>query len=876
MSVRLTAGTDVIVRSAIERGVPMWDIDGSIRTDHTSDGLLDVLAPIAQNAEMLKAFEAFIVARRARRLKKENRERLLEREEIGAALKFIRQKKLYKLFNETAKDLAAYKKKVLDFAEESGLIDPVSRKMWEHNDHVPFYRALTGDKRGPFAGSSLSKVGKAIHRLKGGTDTLKNPLESITQNLSMLIEASVKNRAMRDVVGNFEGTGVVTKAPQAEFTTALVPLRQVKDMLFENGVSLDAVGQDLLEGVQKLMALQAPTGDNVIHVQVDGKKQYYFVHDPGVMKGLDNVTPNQWIWLMKFLRAPKRLLTRSITLMPDFILKNWFRDIWHAYTLNRHGNILPVYDSARGWAKAIAQDETYQDIMSGGGMFDSGYVNATDPEKTNIAMRKGLLGKGRGNILDTPRKIGAFYMRIANGAENAHRVVVYEKTLKKTGSRKQALFEARDLMDFSVRGANPIVRFLTETVPFWGARVQGLSRTGKGFTESPATMFMRAAPIVLASIALYAHNRDDERYTGLNPYEQRMYYHFFDVFEMGDHYRLPKPFEVGAVFSTIPEIMMEYSLTQENDRGVDAAKAVAWVITEMLMLAPDIQALNPVYELMINENRFTSAPIISEWEKQMDPKDRYSYRTNATLRELAQSMPEGAPEWMRSPKQLEHLVRGYLGSFMDYALVSSDMIFAKELNGGVMPPEMRWDETPFVKSFKRDETAKYNKYLESMYDTLEVANKIHNSINRNKKLPQTDEIKDRITDLQTGNEALLYARTPMNSAAKRVSNINAQIKKTYAHTTLTPREKAEKIDSLLKKRSEAAKSVYDYRPGGKLNKYDGGEQDPSYVDQFKDFLNSLSEKPKDEQVDALISAQLPHTATLINDIAISDDKLRNV
>ena len=31
-----------------------------------------------------------------------------------------------------------------------------------------------------------------------------------------------------------------------------------------------------------------------------------------------------------------------------------------------------------------------------------------------------------------------------------------------------------------------------------------------------------------------------------------------------------------------------------------------------------------------------------------------------------------------------------------------------------------------------------------------------------------------------------------------------------------------------------------------------------------------------EQVDELISAQLPHTATLINDITISDEKLREV
>lgn len=876
-SVRLTAGTDVIIRSAIERGVPMWDADGSVRTDHTTEGLLQVLAPIAQNAEMLKAFEAFLVARRARRLKKENRERLFEREEIGAALKFIRKKKLYGMFKQTADDLANYKSKVLDFAQEAGLIDPVSRKLWEHHDHVPFYRVLAENTKGPFYGSRIGHIGKVIHRLKGGTDPLKHPLEAITQNLSMLIEASVKNRATADVINNFDGTGVITKAPQAEMTTALIPLQQVKDMLFENGVSLDAVGQDLLDGVQKLMALQAPTADNVISVQEEGKKQYYYIHDAGVMRGLDNVSPTQWIWLMKFLRMPKRILTRSITLMPDFILKNWFRDIWHAYALNRHGNVLPVYDSARGWARAIVQDETYQDIMSGGGMFDSGYVNASDPKKTKTAIRRGVLAQGRHNVLDTPTKLARFYMRIANGAENAHRIIVYEKTLKKTGSRKQALFEARDLMDFSVRGANPIVRFLTETVPFWGARVQGIARTGKGFSETPATLFMRALPIVVASMALYVLNRDDERFKGLNPYEKRMYYHFYDVFEIGDHYRLPKPFEVGAIFSTIPEIITENMLSTESDRNRQAMHSFAWTVKEMLSLMPDVQALNPVYELLLNENRFTEAPIISDWEEQLDPKDRYSYRTNATIRELAQYMPEGAPEWMRSPKQLEHLVRGYLGSAMDYALVASDMIFEKELNGGVASPALRWDETPFAKSFKREPHGKYDMYLDSMYDVLDKANKIHNSINKNKKLPKSAERDARIQRLREENEALMYARGPMNKASKDVSKINKHIKKVYADDKMTPEQKRAEIDVLLRKRSEAAQKVYEYRPGGKLNKFEGkGDREASYYEQITNFLNGLEGKTKDEQVDELISAQLPHTATLINDITISDEKLRSL
>jgi hypothetical protein len=468
-----------------------------------------------------------------------------------------------------------------------------------------------------------------------------------------------------------------------------------------------------------------------------------------------------------------------------------------------------------------------------------------------------------------------FYMRIANGAENAHRVVVYQKALKKTGSRKQALFEARDLMDFSVRGANPVVRFLTETVPFWGARVQGLSRTTKGFKENPALTMLRGAPVVLATLALYAMNRDDDRYKKLNDYEKRMYYHFYDVFEENDHWRLPKPFEVGALFSSVPEVMFEMSLSEEPDRGRVAASAIAWIIQEQLMLSPDVQALNPVFELMINENRFTESPIVTNWEAQKDPKDQYSYRTNKTVKEMAQSMPEWAPEWARSPKQLEHLLKGYFGSAMDYSLAISDMLYYKAHEDVAQPPTMRWDETPFMKSFRREPEGKYDRYLESMYDVMAEANKIHNSITQLKK-EKTPESKTRRELLEEEHEALLYAREKTNPSAQRVSKINKRIREIYAKQNLTPTEKRDKIDALLKKRSEVAEKAYDYRPGGKKNKFDGGKPVDSYYDRVSDFLLDLVGKPKDEQVDDLIGHHLPHTATLINDVTISDEKLRKI
>jgi len=863
MSVRISAGIDVMVRSAMENSVPTWDAEGSVAMDNNSKGLLEILAPIAQSEEMLTLFEGFIVARRAKRLKGEDRERLFSSEEIAAMEKQVKKLGYVEIFEEVAAEMAEYKGRVLDFAEEAGLINPEERKLWEHHDHVPFYRVLTEDKTGPYANARMGNVGQQIHRLEGGEETLRNPLANIVENLSVLIEASVKNRAMSDVIKNFMGTGVVTKAPRAKVTPELVPMGQIRDMLNEHGVALDAVGNELLSGVQQLMTLQAVTGDNVVSVQENGRREYYYVHDTGVMRGMDNIRPDNWGWLMKALRYPKRIFTLVITRMPPFILKNWFRDMLHTFILSRHGTIAPVYDSLRGWAKAIVEDPTYKDILSGGGMFDSGYVNASDPRTTQRAIRKQLIERGGASVLDTPRKLARFYMRLANGAENAHRIVVYQKALKKTGSRKQALFESRDIMDFAVRGAHPVIRFLAETVPFWGARVQGISRTYKG-KENPVTLAMRALPVVLASIALYLWNRDDDRYKSLNPYEQRAYYHFYDVFEKGDHFRLPKPFEVGAIFSTIPEIMVELMLSKEPDKGAEAANALFWVLREQFGLSPSIQAAAPIFELMINENLFTEAPILTEYEKRLPPKEQAGIRTSKVITRLARSMPEGAPEFMQSPKQLEHLLKGYFASAYEYGVGAADMLYNTLSDGPNKAPTVRWDEALFVNAFVREPYGKYDKYQEVMYDVLEAANKIHNAINLNEKLG-TDEADKRIEFLEERYESLLYAREEMTTARKSIQKVNETIRQVYADDGMSPTEKREEIDELLEERREIAKEIWDYRPGGKEN---------PYKKSLEKMMDDLIGMNKREQVDALLQAQLPHTATLINDITISDDKLR--
>jgi len=208
---------------------------------------------------------------------------------------------------------------------------------------------------------------------------------------------------------------------------------------------------------------------------------------------------------------------------------------------------------------------------------------------------------------------------------------------------------------------------------------------------------------------------------------------------------------------------------------------------------------------------------------------------------------------------------------MDYTLAASDYLFEKQMNEGSSLPSRRWDEMPFVKSFRREEYGKYDRYLNTMYETLEAADQIYNSIQFTEKLEETPRTEARLEHLETKYEGLLYARDEMKPAAKQIAKVNKDIREVYADKAMTPDEKRTEIDTLLAERSEIAKEVYDYRLGGSKNEPEGGAKTKSYLDTM---LDALSGKSKSEQVDGLLEESLPHTATLINDITISDAKLR--
>ena len=77
---------------------------------------------------------------------------------------------------------------------------------------------------------------------------------------------------------------------------------------------------------------------------------------------------------------------------------------------------------------------------------------------------------------------------------------------------------------------------------------------------------LKGMALTAASMALYAASSGDERWKE-EPLERRLNYY---ILYLGNKKILiPKPFEIGAIFSTLPEFFTDFVLG--NIRGEDAA-----------------------------------------------------------------------------------------------------------------------------------------------------------------------------------------------------------------------------------------------------------------------------------------------------------------
>ncbi|MEQ8226748.1 MAG: LPD38 domain-containing protein [Rhodospirillales bacterium] len=779
------------VMGAVLRFGPLKVEDGWFKLDEDfGKGFEQIFEPLAESGK-LRLWKGWAIANRAKRLMDEGREHLLTEAEINELLPLGDQ---HPEFQQVLDEWTAFNQKMLDMAEAAGLINADQRALWEKSDYVPFYRVIEDAETIQAAKSGrkgLEGQRSGIKALRGGESKINDPLENMVLSMTSLVDRSFKNLAMQKVTALLEDAGAMEQAPK-DFVPAYIPASEVEKRLTEEGILDRALSKEERDQVIQMFQITAPRDPDVVSVMVGGKPVWYKVHDPLVLKAVSAMTPEQVGGVMKIFRMAKRTLTQGITADPAFMLANFMRDVGSAFVTAPIKGMRPGIDAIKGFKKALMGDTSLARLMAAGG--GSGGFYRTDPSDVRKQMDARHRGIDQTRIIDTPKKAWEFWRRVGQASEAANRIAIMEAVQKNGGSDAEAAYQALDLMDFSMRGDFAAVRWFIETVPFMNARIQGLYRLYRGARDNPKAFMLRGAIITAASMALLAANWNDERYQDLEDWDKDTYYHFW----IGDdHYRLPKPFEVGAIFSTIPERMMR--LMAGQDDGEKAAQRVQAMFADTFAMNPIPQLVKPMAELWANKSFFTDRDIVGMGLDRLDPEAQWTPWTSLTARWLGEVLPDALGD-AKSPKRIDHLVRGYFGALGMYVLGVSDS--ALRLVGDYPDaPDKRREDIPVLGRFLRDTPARSTVHVTDFYDMQKEAGRLLSTIREYERRGMTDEARELFKE----HRGEIRTAKGLNKVASVLSNINRQIRAVNHHPTLSPAEKRRLIDALTEEKNRVVK-----------------------------------------------------------------------
>ncbi|EKN5087808.1 hypothetical protein DVP68_20725 [Yersinia enterocolitica] len=763
---RMAAGAGSVTAATLEHGLPRYNKAEGIVERQTGTGKEDALMGILDGlGNHRENFFKWIAGHRSERLMKEGKENNFNADEIAYMKTLNRGNET--LFEGQKKKYDAFIKSILDLQQDMGLIDPESRAQWEDAWYLPYYReAENGEVKGPWTSKGIANQSSTVRKLKGSDLTIKDPIENLFNYVAKSVDASMKNEAMRRSVVNLADTGVleVIESP--------------------NKMDFERIGKD------------------VVKVFVDGQEKLVQVNDPELYRAftmIDLERSNSTF--MKAARTAKKVLTVSTTSMPDFIIRNFLRDSIHSWAINKDG-FKPVIASWAGFNKALRTDDSLVDMMFAGATFGGGYSNVYDPASTAKTIRSVLRRKGYNDsqiqefessiVRNSKEVMGKVeqglhkYKNLSEAAENANRLATYEAAIKSGKSKAQAAFESRDLMDFSMMGASNIMINLSDMLPFFNARMQGLSKLGRSIKENPHEVLKRGGMITAASLALMALNWDDKRYEELQVWDKDTYWHAW----FGDqHVRFPKPFEIGLIFGTLPERFVR--ALGGKDTGAKFGKLVAHNFMETMAFNPIPQVAMPIAEAYVNYDFFKGGPIENMADSNLIAGARYNDQTSLLMREVGEATN-------MSPKMLDHIVMGYTGSLGGYVMGATNLLM-RNLKDYGETPAMRLDEMPVIKSFFRgSDPAKSTQFTEDFYRMMTEANQINSTINSFRKQGRSDDASELIEE----NRGKLSQRQGLTATQKQVKALNAQIEMMRRDRILTADQKREKIDRLMATRNK--------------------------------------------------------------------------
>jgi hypothetical protein len=658
-------------------------------------------------------------------------------------------------------------------AKSKGLIDDEAYDRFANDAfYIPFYREMDDGKVESIQSSSTLTNKHFSEALKGNNEkSFGDLMENTLRNWSHILSASMKNGA------------------------AVQTMNDAERMMFVSKVTPSHKGTD------------------IVKVMEDGKQQLYRVHDPFLLESVSNITflgkPNAFLDVAKDFR---NILRFGVTISPAFKVSNLFKDSISSMAVSGlekspWGNVVGT------WADTKRGSPAYIEALAGGGIFNFG----TSLEGDQAALIKKLIARGVDpkTILSSPegvkdglKDLYKAYEDLGNRTEAVNRLALYKQLRAKGLNHLEASFQARDLLDFSMQGSSGAFRYLTQTVPFMNARLQGLYKLGRdgilptsrvlynSLTDKPieaddakkAQAFtLVTVSTMLASMALYLAFKDDDDFKKREQWDRDNFW-WIKLPGMDSALRIPKPFEIGA-FGTIAERVLEQIVDQEAE-GKQFGDSMSHMLWNTFSMNPVPQWVKPLVDLYANKDSFTGAPIETTGMEKLSKAERMTDTTSPLAIALGGVLNIVLPESKElSPIQTDYMIKSYFGWLGGTAAAASHYAVMPFKEGSY--PDANWQDRVslgFVKSLPSTQST----YVTAFYENNKAIQQAYADMRHYAEIGDYE----KVIQIQEEKGDQIMLEKVYDKTSKEIANVRKQIRVITNDEGMDGESKREEIDRL--------------------------------------------------------------------------------
>ena len=535
-------------------------------------------------------------------------------------------------------DLNATRTQAIDLMISTGRISKEQGQFWKDNEaYVPFDRVFEETAVAPkFTRGKGLAVLRNIPGMEGSLGRpVRNVLDAYANRLSWMVEDTMRNNASVKLLEAMELGGFAREIdkPEAAQNRNLVVPRLYRD------------GKPVLFEVQNEYDMLA------------------FQQAPEIMNGLTRA-----------LGATARVLRLSITAMPPFAIKQVVDDAQRAafysgvqrplvVAMKTLYNFPKVFFGELTGRKSVAVKRMEELGIIGDYDFNI-YEPVADIEKEIGAAKRNVAGKMFHRL-----------EQFTKASDLAARLAVYEETMRETnGDELLAQTRARELINFTRRGSSATMRTAARVIPFFNAYAQGMdvlyrSATGldgssSGERTAARRMFLSRVSIMTAFGFAYAlAMSDDEGYEDATD-EVRD-----NNWLLPGGYKIPVPKELGFVFKSIPERVVQYMKRLGTEEEQDITKALGSVVKAGFSAYGSPNAVpsfvRPVLENLTNYSFFLQRELESASMQRLEAGQRSTSSTS----ELAKALGETTN---MSPIKIDNFLKGVFGMAGSTTLLMTD------------------------------------------------------------------------------------------------------------------------------------------------------------------------------------------------------------